>query len=366
MKKMFRVVFLTLMVISLTVKASAAENPEADPRFWQDGDFHDGVYEGYYAQLDDLQKMIYNSIRDAFAEPAYSTTITFTEPILLEAKDGNAFTGDDLYQWMCENMFNEHGGRYAVFRDHPELPWLLAVDYGAKPLGEWIYDDQDICRGYRITGIYYENTYPWVPPEAYTEPDALKKAANDAVAAIGEARSCRAATARAILDYLCGLITYESITETIPDKDGGDAHTVYYGATAYSVLVAPNRGVCNAYSAAFKLLCDRYGIPCVHVSGATKPGNHAWNYIQMEDGNWYAVDPTWCDGETVDYSYFLAGKKSVNLAEEAFEDTHEVPAGNGGLACPSLSDTSYPLSKKITLNRPLPANQDFSPLHLTA
>lgn len=186
-----------------------------------------------------------------------------------------------------------------------------------------------------MTGMFYENTYPWVPPEAYTNPSALEKGADDAVAAIGAGRSSRAATVRAILEYLCKMTTYETRTGTMPDKNGGEAHTVYYDHTSYSVLAEPHTGVCNAYAAAFKLLCDRYGIPCVHLSGATSAGNHAWNYVQLEDNCWYAVDPTWSDGSTIDYSYFLAGK-------DTFGASHEVPAGNDGLACPPLSNTEYP------------------------
>ena len=334
-KKIFSFALVLVMALGLTVPAFATEESGSEKtQSWQDGSFNDGVYEGYYAQLNDMQKLLYDKIKEAFAEPVTEATIEFDEPILLKAEDGGSFTEDDKYQWMCDNMYNQHGGRYAVFRDHPELPWLLAVDYGARTLGEWIYDDEGVSIGYCMTGMFYENTYPWVPPEAYTNPSALEEGIDDAIAAIGEARPSRAATVRAILEYLCKLTTYESRTGTIPDKNGGEPHTVYYDHTSYSVLVA-HTGVCNAYSAAFKLLCDRYGIPCVHLSGATEGGNHAWNYVQMEDGSWYAVDPTWSDNSTIDYSYFLAGKNSFGVS-------HEVPAGNGGLTCPPLSNTEYP------------------------
>lgn len=343
MKKRLLAMFLALMMcLALAIPAIAAEKDEAAER-WQGGVFNDGVYEGYYAQLNDVQKIFYDKIKEAFAEPTQAANIEFDEPIILKAEDGGSFTADDKYQWMCDNMYNQYGGRYAVFRDHPELPWLLAVDYGARTLGEWIYDDQGVSIGYKMTGMYYENTYPWVPPEAYTDPSALGKAVDAAVSEIGKARPSRAATARAILDHLCNLISYESRTDMMPDKDGGSAHTVYYDHTAYSVMVPPNQGVCNAYAAAFKLMCDRYRIPCVHVSGATTAGNHAWNYIQMEDGSWYAVDPTWSDGESsVDYSYFLVGKNSKNRFGDPFGTTHEVPASNGNLPCPPLADQSYP------------------------
>ena len=79
--------------------------------------------------------------------------------------------------------------------------------------------------------------------------------------------------------------------------------------------------VCEGYARAFKMVCDKLEIPCVLVSGrATSNGSsedHMWNYVQMEDGKWYAVDVTWDDpafpgnsslnsgGE--DHTYFLVG-----------------------------------------------------------
>ena len=56
------------------------------------------------------------------------------------------------------------------------------------------------------------------------------------------------------------------------------------------------KAVCEGYAKAFKLRCERAGIPCVLVTGlATGSGGaeaHMWNLVQMEDGKWYAVDVT--------------------------------------------------------------------------
>jgi len=84
--------------------------------------------------------------------------------------------------------------------------------------------------------------------------------------------------------------------------------------------------VCEGYSRAMKVLCDRKGIPCVLLSGAaryskdTPAEEHMWNYVQMEDGRWYAIDVTWND-PTVDHvqeavsgcerhQWFLLGEQS--------------------------------------------------------
>jgi len=58
--------------------------------------------------------------------------------------------------------------------------------------------------------------------------------------------------------------------------------------------------VCEGYTRAFQVLCDKLGIPCVLVDGPaisklnSQPEGHMWNYVQI-DGGWYAVDVTWND-----------------------------------------------------------------------
>lgn len=86
-----------------------------------------------------------------------------------------------------------------------------------------------------------------------------------------------------------------------------------------SALVTPG-AVCEGYAKGFKLMCDRIGIPCVCVFGNYDLENstaHMWNYVQMEDGLWYAVDVTWDDldgrnGLELRDTYFLKGADEFN------------------------------------------------------
>ena len=57
--------------------------------------------------------------------------------------------------------------------------------------------------------------------------------------------------------------------------------------------------VCYGYATAFKVLLDAAGIPNAYVEGWAYNQNnwpsgeqHAWNYVQLNDGQWYAIDPT--------------------------------------------------------------------------
>ena len=126
--------------------------------------------------------------------------------------------------------------------------------------------------------------------------------------------------------------------------------------------------VCEGYARAMKVLCDKMGIPCILMSGdaATSPYSepqpHMWNYIQMEDGNWYAVDATWDDPITEttkavsgqeSLEWFLLGSE-VGLDDGwSFFDSHPeqwayIYSNNGSIGWellegPKLSPTSYVL-----------------------
>ena len=96
--------------------------------------------------------------------------------------------------------------------------------------------------------------------------------------------------------------------------------------------------------------------------------DHMWNYVQMEDGNWYALDPTWDDPivDSKDYKvvsgseghkYFLVGRDDGPDNELSFIETHPEEWENWGkdynnvegsigwelLEGPKLSPTSYVL-----------------------
>lgn len=119
--------------------------------------------------------------------------------------------------------------------------------------------------------------------------------------------------------------------------------------------------VCDGYSRAFKVLCDRLDIPCVLVDGyarfkADSAGQfHMWNSAQMPDGKWYGVDVTWNDptvkgisGAKSGYEredFLLVGADTVVLGLK-FSESHPPKnrAADGGVAFvngPTLSTMAY-------------------------
>ena len=56
------------------------------------------------------------------------------------------------------------------------------------------------------------------------------------------------------------------------------------------------KGVCQSYALAYRIIMERMGIPCLYVSGVSGDtgGSHAWNILWLE-GKWWHVDVTWDD-----------------------------------------------------------------------
>lgn len=85
--------------------------------------------------------------------------------------------------------------------------------------------------------------------------------------------------------------------------------------------------VCQGYAEAFKLLCNYYHIPCTTPSGTAGGGNHMWNAVQMDDGEWYLLDITWDDQTAtykIVYDYFLSGSQTTDehFGGEIFSQSH--------------------------------------------
>ncbi len=143
---------------------------------------------------------------------------------------------------------------------------------------------------------------------------------------------------KSIHDYLANNIVYD---DTISESNIFDV----YGALINGVCV------CEGYAEAFKLLCDREGIPCITAVGTGNGGAHKWNMVQMEDGEWYTLDATWDDqGDNIFYSYFIIGSatKTPFFGNDTVADsTIHITTGkifsdaNVSLRYPVLSTDTY-------------------------
>ncbi len=77
--------------------------------------------------------------------------------------------------------------------------------------------------------------------------------------------------------------------------------------TIYGALVDKN-AICSGYSAAFKLLMQRLGIPCKTVISTSM--DHGWNMVQLY-GSWYHIDTTWNSTSDNKYENFLKSDAAI-------------------------------------------------------
>lgn len=108
------------------------------------------------------------------------------------------------------------------------------------------------------------------------------------------------------------------------------------------------QSVCEGYADAGKILFDKLGIPCLVVGNAA----HAWNYVMLEDGKWYAIDlsiagnfsifdPELRDG-FVTSNTFLVGIHGANYYNSAPYNVSELYLScSSDYYFPVLSDEDY-------------------------
>ena len=202
-------------------------------------------------------------------------------------------------------------GCVAFTYDHPEVFWvrnhITNYRYGAVQTGDDTFAAQIIQLSVAMQPSY---------SGAYGERSTVTSGIDTAVSRIPQGET-RYETLKNIHDYVCDHSTYNY--PAAATNEASDAHT------AAPLFNGKETFVCEGYSKSFKVLCDRFNIPCALVQGdgVVSSGNepHMWNYVKMDDGNWYGVDVTWDDsGDNVDYNdynWFLKGGDEFEIDHKA-------------------------------------------------
>ena len=145
--------------------------------------------------------------------------------------------------------------------------------------------------------------------------------------------------------YQIALAFHDAIIYAIDYAYEDDGVTPQDDIWAHSILgvFEKQSGVCEAYARTFQLLLNCLDIENIFVTGQSNNQNHAWNLVQMDDGNWYWFDLTWDDTPGwmwgISYNYFCVNDmQNVNWndggwdsSEASFMDTHtlSLPTGQG-------------------------------------
>lgn len=249
----------------------------------------------------------------------------------------------------------------AFDRDHPEVFWLS---------GECMVNTR-ISYSYRVSGTKCTVSYSQpinfcLKTDTFDVRSTKYRNVSDITAAIAECDS----SINSILTTCNGTTRYEKVkyfnewlTKHNSYNSSSNLNNISNDCreciSALKGSVGEQGPVCEAYAKALKVLCDNAQIPCVLVNGVAYNGfgteAHMWNYVQMDDGKWYAIDITWNDPVVSgtnsavsgyeNENYFLAGSKTV-IHGYSFEDSHVVynTVSNDGIAFingPVLEEQAY-------------------------
>lgn len=267
------------------------------------GEQLEGVAVDIYAQLQQHYLMEKNGEKFSF-EPS-DNNILYADVVA-----GDSAAWEDKKEKMSEEIGYQMSSAMAAFQyDHPEVYWFRGIEMSWEYEGEYIDNYTKIrwtVKEYTVSPtIYYTG--------AMEDQDSFDNGVESAVALLSSEFSTDDTTyekAKKIHDWINNRVSYNYAAAS----QGGDSYM--YAHTPYPVFADKygNEVVCEGYAKAFKILCDRFNIPCTLVSGLAYTGSgsageaHMWNLVKMPDEKWYGVDATWDDSGNAGYNtYFAAG-----------------------------------------------------------
>ena len=311
----------------------------------------------YYDQLDATSKRIYNAIYEANKNSASTAklklnlTKIFENQKVTKGANGKAVyleeTKQAIFAWLGSYVTPAY---LALTYDHPELVWLSGAKYtiGYSVYTPWFEEDEvSIITDLELAGSTFTIT-PTKDTGVLTASNVnpLFDGTKSQVDAMLPANATTYDKVKAVHDKICSMVSYENSTQNIGNQYYQTPYSLYYDADGDGKIET----VCAGYAKMMKLQCNKYGIPCVLVTGVTDSGEyHMWNYVQMENGVWYAVDATWDDQSTIMYDFFLVGSETYSSAAfgtKKFGTTH-IPSGKWTTSAdcvflyPVFSQTAY-------------------------
>ena len=311
----------------------------------------------YYDQLDATSKRIYNAIYEAnkssasTAKMKLNLTRIFENQKVTKGANGKAVYSEEtkqaIFAWLSSYVTPAY---LALTYDHPELVWLSGAKY---TIGYSVYTplfesgEISIITDLELAGSTFTIT-PTKDTGVLTgsKVNPLFDGTKSQIDAMLPANATTYDKVKAVHDKICSMVSYENNMQNIGNQYYQTPYSLYYDADGDGKIET----VCAGYAKMMKLQCNKYGIPCVLVTGVTDSGEyHMWNYVQMENGVWYAVDATWDDQSTIMYDFFLVGSETYSSAAfgtKKFVTTH-IPSGKWTTSAdcvfsyPILSTTAY-------------------------
>ena len=342
-----------------------ADSDAAGQQSWQQRSRSIGYFDGSFGdQLEGNARAFYQALASADLTQHTSSENGLSVPAETEYTFSFASNGGNFSDELSSNGAEP----YEPVREEIALDVQKAIDAFKRDCQSSAYWIWGTSYGWSISGSKTSSTWTcrikeisfWVSPYyegILNERAAVESALAQAVSAVQERAedTRRYALIKAIHDYTAELVTYGNAGQVIPYE-----HTVTGGL----LDTYQHTGVCESYAKIVKLLCDRFSIPCVLMTGGSSTASdgsivvdHMWNMVQMENGQWYLVDATWDDQASGVYTtYFLAGSESAGFNGKTVGQDHMAVGDFTGVgyepfALPTLSADAY--SADVEKEKPL-------------
>ena len=310
--------------------------------------------DSYGAQLDGNAKALYDLLVQNYVVD-YSQYLDsvdfpfeFPDTITFEAvvEDGSFQRKGESYVQATDDVKTAIQAASDAFSyDYPQAFWFRGSNYGYRVS---CVRDGSSSTGYRGTfkNFTFKPANREISENAHTRMGDFMGGVQSAVAELNEQTvgMDMEQKIKRIHDYICQRVTYRN------------DNTLWVHSAASLFLDADPAFVCEGYAKSMKIFCYYMGINCACVSGTARgtssgtPGAHMWNYVQMDDGNWYLVDATWDDvGIPPSSRYLLVGRSTkgqyITIGEERVEytsfSTTSAETAGPVFILPVLAEESY-------------------------
>ena len=310
--------------------------------------------DSYGAQLDGNAKALYDLLVQNYVVD-YSQYLDsvdfpfeFPDTITFEAvvEDGSFQRKGESYVQATDDVKTAIQAASDAFSyDYPQAFWFRGSNYGYRVS---CVRDGSSSTGYRGTfkNFTFKPANREISENAHTRMGDFMDGVQNAVAELNEQTlgMDMEQKIKRIHDYICQRVTYRN------------DNTLWVHSAASLFLDADPAFVCEGYAKSMKIFCYYMGINCACISGTARgtssgiPGAHMWNYVQMDDGNWYLVDATWDDVGTPPSSrYLLVGRATkgqyITIGEERVEytsfSTTSAETAGPVFILPVLAEESY-------------------------
>ena len=310
--------------------------------------------DSYGAQLDGNAKALYDLLVQNYVVD-YSQYLDsvdfpfeFPDTITFEAvvEDGSFQRKGESYVQATDDVKTAIQAASDAFSyDYPQAFWFRGSNYGYRVS---CVRDGSSSTGYRGTfkNFTFKPANREISENAHTRMGDFMNGVQSAVAELNEQTlgMDMEQKIKRIHDYICQRVTYRN------------DNTLWVHSAASLFLDADPAFVCEGYAKSMKIFCYYMGINCACISGTARgtssgtPGAHMWNYVQMDNGNWYLVDATWDDVGTPPSSrYLLVGRATkgqyITIGEERVEytsfSTTSAETAGPVFILPVLAEESY-------------------------